>query len=67
MNKYDIAKEFYAGFLAALMPLGCDDTKPAHWQAGYLAGYRIRAERSRVLNEYLASIGQEPMGIIKAI
>ena len=65
MNKYDIAKEFTAGLVAALTPAGIDESKSPYWQAGYEAGYEMRAEKNRRLNEYLVSLGSEPMAVVK--
>ena len=64
-NKYDIARDFSEGVVAALAVNGIDPAKSEHWQAGYGAGYAMRAEKNRRLNEYLVSIGQEPMSIVR--
>ena len=65
MNKYDIAKEFSAGLVAALKPTFLDYGKSEHWQAGYSAGAAMRAEKNQRLNEYLVGIGQKPMAVVK--
>lgn len=56
-NKFKIAKDYDAGFIAALMIEGFDGTQSDHWQAGYTAGYKMRKEKNKQLNLYLASIG----------
>lgn len=61
MSKYEIAKQYSAGYVAGLTPLGFDESKGPHWLAGYTAGYDARAEKNRQLNEYLVSIGEEPI------
>lgn len=65
MSKYDIAKEFSAGFCAALTPEPWCESNSQHWRAGYNAGYGIRKEKNERLNKYLASIGVETMGVVK--
>jgi hypothetical protein len=66
-ERYEIAKEFSAGFAAALIPSGIDPAKPSHWHAGYSAGYGLRTEKNRLLNEYLVSIGEKPLGIVRIV
>ena len=61
-NKFDVAKEFFAGMRAALfIEAPCNDKATAHWQAGYEAGYKMRADKGQRLNAYLVAAGHEPM------
>jgi len=64
-SKYGIGNQFTAGLVAALTPKPIDDAESEHWHAGYLAGYRLRSEKHKALNEYLVSIGHEPMAIVR--
>lgn len=63
-SKYDIAKQFSAGFAAALIPQGRNLSESDHWLSGWDAGYGMRAAKSEQLNLYLVSIGHEPMGTV---
>lgn len=65
MRKYDIAKQFSEGFCAALRPEPRGENKPKHWLAGWDAGYGVKSEKNRLLNEYLVSIGSEPMRMVR--
>lgn len=65
MTKYEIARLFRDGFVAGVgATVAWDDKACEHWRAGYMAGYRLREERHKALNEHLVSIGQEPMGVV---
>lgn len=64
-DKYEVAKEFIAGFAAAVQVEPCSPDKSDHWHAGWDAGYRFRSATHSPLNEYLVSIGCEPMGIVR--
>jgi hypothetical protein len=64
-SKYDIGKQWTQGLLAGLTPSPYVETESAHWKAGYDFGYKSRKEwKHNALNEYLVSIGQEPMGYV---
>ena len=64
-DRYRIANEFTDGFIAGLRPSHCDPAKSSHWLAGYDAGYAVKKEKNARMNDYLVSIGQEPMGVVK--
>ena len=64
-SKYDIAKEYSAGFSAGLLPASRDDRKSDHWYHGYDDAYRSRCIKHALLNEYLRSIGVEQMGYVQ--
>lgn len=64
MKRYDIMKDWSAGYVAALTPLPIDAEKSNHWHAGYTAGYHARKQRGEALDKYLVSIGLEPQVII---
>jgi hypothetical protein len=64
-SKFDIGKEFTAGFTAGMFLLSpLDTTKSDHWQSGWNVGYGHRKIKNDALNEYLKSIGQEPMHVV---
>ena len=65
MTRLQVMKQWGEGFAAAFLPCGFDDSKPEHWQAGYLAGYKMRPEKNRALDEYLISTGRKPQAVIK--
>lgn len=64
-TKYDVAKEFSAGFCAAILPEAVDHSKSTHWHAGYAAGYSFRQNKNHALNEYLVELGYQPMAKIR--
>ena len=64
MKRYDIMKDWSAGYVAALLPLAIDSEKSDHWHAGYTSGYHARKHRGESLDKYLVSIGLEPQVII---
>lgn len=66
-KRYEIMRDFVDGFVAALRPSAIDNTKSEHWHAGYAAGYQLKAEKHRLLDEYLVSIGEPPQAIIRAV
>lgn len=66
-TKYDIAKQWSAGFAAALLPSARSLSESDHWLSGYDAGYGLRGTKNEKLNGYLRSIGQEPMAVVRAI
>ena len=69
-SKYDICKQYSAGFAAAL---ALDASRVLfsngnpHYEAGYKAGYATRPEKNTKLDAYLVSIGHEPQLEIRAI
>ncbi len=64
-TKYDIAREFSAGFCAALLPAPRSLSESDHWLSGYDAGYGLRGTKNEKLNGYLRSIGCEAMAIVR--
>lgn len=64
INKFDVADEYREGSIAFLSGHGLAEGKSLHWQAGFDSMRQIKNtiwyER---LNEYLRSIGCEPMHI----
>lgn len=61
-TKYDIAKQFTAGFVAAIaMTEARSLSESDHWIVGWDAGYLYRGEKTTLLNEYLVSIGRDPI------
>jgi hypothetical protein len=64
-SKYQIGKEFTAGFVAAIAVQSRSLTESDHWLSGWDSGYALRAERNKRLNEYLVHIGHEPMAVVK--
>ncbi len=65
MTRFEVMKEWTAGFVAGIAPSGCDPTKGEHWQAGYLDGYKMRAAKGAALDQYLISTGREPQAKIR--
>jgi hypothetical protein len=65
MRRYDVMRHWVEGFVAGIAPAGCDPTKDEHWQAGYLAGYKMRDAKNQALDEYLISTGREPQAKIR--
>ena len=63
-SKYDIARTFTEGLIAALRPEFLDSSKSKHWLAGYEVGYKLRATKNEAVNAYLVSIGEQPMATI---
>lgn len=64
-DKYEVARQWKAGFAAAICH--AKDrllSESDHWLAGWDAGYKLRHVRYASLNEYLISIGREPMGVV---
>ena len=64
-SKYDIARQFTKGFVAALTPDARSLSESDHWLAGYDAGYGLRAQKNELLNEYLVGIGYKPLDVIR--
>lgn len=64
-SKYDVAREWYAGFGAVLTSKSRDANASDHWLAGWDAGYKVRADSRELFNAYLDSIGMERMGVIR--
>ncbi len=64
-SKYEVAKEWYKGFAAVLQGSSRLMSESDHWLAGWDAGYRCRIDQREVLNDYLESIGMEPMRIVR--
>ncbi len=64
-RRYDIMHDFVDGLFAGLGLSGIDDSKSEHWQAGYNAGYGLRKEKNRLLDEYLVSIGELPQAVVR--
>ena len=64
-NRYEIMRDFSDGLIAALRPAVIDETRSKHWQAGYNAGYGLRKEKNRLLDQYLVSIGEKPQAVIR--
>jgi len=64
ISEYDIAKEFMEGFAYGLKPASIPEDKSEHWRAGYGAGYGLRGEKNKWLNDYLLSLGCNPMKVI---
>lgn len=63
--KYEIAREYNDGFLAGITPAGFDESRSAHWSAGYSAGYEMRSKKNDGLNNYLVSVGAQPMSTVR--
>lgn len=62
MTKYEIYKEFRDGMLCAISVAQVPPTQTEHWAAGWKAGKDAMHQK---LNEYLASIGVEQMGVLR--
>jgi hypothetical protein len=65
-TKYDVAKEFSAGFVASLKPSARLLSESDHWLAGWDAGYAFRDSKNSLMDEYLVSIGLGRMGVVRA-
>ena len=65
-SKYDIAREWKSGYLAQLQNTARPADESPQWLAGWDAAQKMRPERDRRLSEYLASIGAETMGVVRA-
>lgn len=63
-SKFDIAKEFCNGAVAAISVTTIKGGPGLHWTAGWKAGRDFSRDS---VNRYLASIGVEPMGVINAM
>lgn len=64
MTRYDVMQKWSDGFVAGIRPAAIHPHEDEHWQAGYLAGYKMRVEKNRLLDEYLISTGREPQAKI---
>lgn len=64
MTRYEVMKQFTAGVAATIACEYRDESKSEHWLAGWDAGYPLRKERNRLLNEYLISTGRKPQAVI---
>jgi hypothetical protein len=64
-TKYDVAREFNDGVAAAILVRPRLRSASDHWLSGYDVGYGLRKEKNERLNEYLVSIGERPMGVLK--
>lgn len=62
---YDIAREFSDGVAAAILVRPRLLSASDHWLSGYDVGYGMRKEKNDRLNDYLVSIGEEPIGVVK--
>lgn len=60
MTRFELMQRWSDGFVAALTPLPIDESRGEIWLAGYTAGYKMRAEKNRLLDEYLVSTGRKP-------
>jgi hypothetical protein len=65
-ERRQIMSEFVGGILASLGTESRDGRKSVHWLAGWDAGYEMRLERNRRLDEYLVSIGVDPQAVVHA-
>lgn len=65
MTKYEIAKQFSEGLASSLAVHPRLLSESDHWLAGWDAGYSMRPKKNELLNEYLLSIGQEPMAVMR--
>lgn len=65
MKRYDVMKQFTQGLIAGIGMTEAANApgKSEHWHAGYLAGYEMRKEKNRRLDEYLISTGREPQAV----
>jgi DNA-binding PadR family transcriptional regulator len=62
--KYDIAKQYRAGYAASIALESLGDDRSIHWVAGWNAGYRARMAAAETLNSYLSSIGCATMEVM---
>lgn len=65
-TKYDVAKEYSAGFAASLLPSTRSLSESDHWLAGWDAGYALRTAKNERLNQYLKRNGHEQMATVRA-
>ncbi len=66
-SKYAIVNDFVAGMVAGMtLHHHRSLSESDHWIAGWDAGYQMRADKNRRIDEYLISIGQEPQATIQA-
>jgi hypothetical protein len=61
INRHNAYREFVRGYADAVQGESNNIGASEHWQAGWHAGYFAREQRNVKLNEYLKSIGHEPM------
>ncbi len=64
-DRYEIARQFTEGYADAIATAPRDTKQSKHWLAGWDQGYSARALRSQKMNEYLVSIGVEPMAVVR--
>jgi hypothetical protein len=62
---YQIPREWSDGFVAAIAVRPRLGAASEHWLAGYDVGYGFRKQKNERLNEYLVSIGEHPMGVVR--
>lgn len=65
MSCYKIARTWEDGFVAGVRPTARRADESDHWLAGWDAGFTLRTTKNKLLNAYLTSIGERPMGTIR--
>jgi len=68
MKRYGVMKQWTLGFAAGIAGIeGWTEAvkKGAHYINGWEAGYAMRPEKNRKLDEYLVGIGSEPQAKIR--
>lgn len=55
-KRRQIMDQFVDGLMAGLRPSTFREDPSEHWKAGYAAGYALRPEKNRLLDEYLSTL-----------
>ncbi len=64
-DKYRVAEEFRAGYIAALAVKGCPSDASEDFRAGFSAGYKAKQHLHDSINQHLKSKGLPQMAVIK--
>ena len=63
MTRFEVMKQWSLGFAYGVSGAG-ERRINEHWERGFEAGYSMRPEKNRMLDEYLIKTGREPQAII---
>jgi hypothetical protein len=66
-SKYDVAKEYYRGVAAVFTGTARLLSESDHWLAGWDAGYSLRPRIHLLLNQYLTSVGHNPVDYVRFV
>lgn len=66
MTRFEVMKQWSLGFACGISGTAGDGRVHCeHWDRGFEAGYSMRPEKNRMLDEYLIKTGREPQVVVK--